>query len=152
MNNKDESTFGVMSPSECHQLLGAGTIGRIGVVVDGYPLIIPLNYAMDGETVVVRTEPGTVVARADQTRVSFQIDGFDPADRSGWSVLMRGRAQALTVEDRDELIERTRATGVTPWAPGDRSLWIRIEPADLSGRRIKPGDDLQWSLGYAAYM
>lgn len=151
-SKSEEPTFEVLSESECHHLLAAGAIGRIGVIVDEYPLIIPVNYAMDGETIVLRTETGTVVAHADRAKVTFQVDGFNPEDKSGWSVLVRGDAKALTIEDRDELIERTRATGVTPWAPGERHLWIRIEPTDITGRRIKPGEDLRWSLGYAAYM
>ncbi|MEO7126272.1 MAG: pyridoxamine 5'-phosphate oxidase family protein [Nakamurella sp.] len=148
----DDSTMDVLSSSRCYRLLAERSVGRIGVVSDGYPVIIPVNYAMDGETVVVRTARGSVVGRADLTKASFQIDQFDPKRKSGWSVLLRGQLNALTVEDRNELIERTRATGVSPWAPGEHDLWMRISPEDVSGRQIEPGYSMDWRLGTAAYM
>lgn len=148
----DGTHMDALSHSECCQLLTTRSVGRIGVIIDQYPLIIPVNYAMDEQTVVIRTAPGTVVARANQARVTFQVDEFDYTDNSGWSVLMRGQAKVLTVQDRGELIHRTLETGVSPWAPGERDLWIRIHPHGLSGRRIKPGEGLEWPFGFAAYM
>ncbi len=53
---------------------------------------------------------------------------------------MRGLAEEVTSEHRDELIERTKASGVEPWAPGHRGHWIRLIPHAISGRRIVPGE------------
>ena len=53
---------------------------------------------------------------------------------------MRGLAEEVTSEHQTELIERTKATGVEPWAPGDRGHWIRLIPHAISGRRIVPGE------------
>jgi hypothetical protein len=36
-------------------------------------------------------------------------------------------------------VERTRASGVQPWAPGEHGRWLRIIPQAISGRRIVPG-------------
>lgn len=153
MNSEHGHTkFDVMSRLECYQMLATTVVGRIGVIVEEYPLIIPVNYATDGDAVVLRTAPGTVVAHADGAKVTFQVDGFDSAEKSGWSVLLRGQAAVLTVEDSNELIERTRETHVLPWAPGQRHLWMRINPDSISGRRITPSENLQWRLGTAAYM
>lgn len=149
---RNSSEISALTRAECWQILSSRSVGRIGVVVQQFPLIIPVNYALDGETVVVRTAPGTVVAHADDAAVTFQIDQFDDADRSGWSVLLRGHGRSVSIEDADDLISRTRATGVAPWAPGERPLWIRITPSDVSGRRITPGADSEWRLGTAAYM
>lgn len=148
----NDPTMEVLSRARCYQLLSGRSVGRIGVVIDEYPLIVPVNFAMDGDTVVVRTTRDSVVGRADLTKVTFQIDQFDSRDKSGWSVLLRGQLSALTVEDRNELIERTRATGVSPWAPGEHDLWMRISPKDVSGRQIEPGYNMDWRLGTAAYM
>lgn len=151
-DQQSDPTFRILGRSECYQKLAAGTVGRLGVIVAEHPMIVPVNYALDGESVVIRTAPGTIVAQADQAKVTVQIDQIDIARNSGWSVLLRGRAAALTDEDTAELIDRTKATGVTPIAPGERQLWIRVTPTDISGRRIEPGADPQWTLGYAAYM
>jgi hypothetical protein len=59
---------------------------------------------------------------------------------TGWSVLVRGLAEEVTSEHRTELIERTKASGVEPWAPGDHGHWIRLIPQEISGRRIVPGE------------
>ena len=142
----------VLSRTECFRMLSSRPVGRIGVVVEQYPLIIPVNYAMDGETVVIRTAPGTVVAHAHGAAVTFQVDHFDDADQAGWSVLLRGHGESVSVGDADDLIARTRATEVAPWAPGERPLWIRITASAVSGRRITPGEDREWRLGTAAYM
>lgn len=142
----------VLSSSECYQLLASRQIGRLGLVTEQYPLIIPVNYGLDRDVVVIRTQPDTVVAHADHTNVTFQVDQLDLTRDAGWSVLLRGQAEALTAEHSKELLERTQATGVQPWAPGEREHWMRIIPHGISGRRITSGKDLQWRLGSAAYM
>ena len=38
-------------------MLAARQIGRLGVFLDQYPLIVPVNYSMDGDAVVIRTHP-----------------------------------------------------------------------------------------------
>ena len=60
--------------------------------------------------------------------------------RSGWSVLVRGLAEEVTSAHRDELVERTKAGGVEPWAPGHRGHGMRLIPHSISGRRIVPGE------------
>lgn len=57
-------------------------------------------------------------------------------DETGWSVLVHALAERVTDGHGVELMERTRATGVTPWAPGKRSHWYRLIPQAISGRRI----------------
>src|SRR5581483_11023870 len=66
----------------------------------------------------------TKLAAADHANVTFEVDQIDERTRSGWSVLVRGLAEEVTSEHRTELIERTKATGVEPWAPGDRGHWM----------------------------
>ena len=42
----DES-MSVLTSEECYALLETGEFGRLGVIVDRYPVIIPVNYAID---------------------------------------------------------------------------------------------------------
>ena len=151
MNRLQSEMDNLLAP-ECYQLLAGRSIGRLGVVADGFPMIIPVSYALDRGTIVIRTAPGSVIARSDGADVAFQVDDLNLESHSGWSVLARGRAAALTPVQTAELIARISPTAVAPWAPGDRMLWMRIVPQDIAGRRIVSGDDLGWRLGTAAYM
>src|SRR3954469_1411979 len=47
-----------LSDAECRELLGAHEVGRLIVVLDGEPHVFPVNYAFDGEGIVVRTDHG----------------------------------------------------------------------------------------------
>jgi nitroimidazol reductase NimA-like FMN-containing flavoprotein (pyridoxamine 5'-phosphate oxidase superfamily) len=133
-------TLRTLTDDECYELLATQQIGRLGVNAEHYPLIFPVNYGLDQRAVVVRTHPGTKLSAADHANVTFEVDCVDPISRSGWSVLIRGLAEEVTSAHRDELIERTHATGVEPWAPGEHGHWLRIIPHDVSGRRIVPGE------------
>jgi uncharacterized protein len=126
-----------LSPEECMRRLRSHPVrvGRIGVAdLDGQPLIMPVNYYLDGDAVVVRLAPGSLLAQlAANTRVAFEVDHVDPAWREGWSVLVQGAAEQVT--DEGEL-ERLRHLPLRPWAPGDRSLFLRIVPIFVTGRQI----------------
>jgi uncharacterized protein len=135
-----EGALHVLPTEECYRLLATQEIGRIGVNAEHYPLILPVNYALDGTTIVLRTGSGVILHAAEHANVTFEVDDVDRRTRSGWSVLVRGQAEAVGPTHRDELVARTRATGVEPWAPGDRGNWLRVIPHDISGRRIVPGE------------
>ena len=128
-----------LAAAECYLLLATQQVGRLGVNAEHYPLIFPVNYAVDHGVIVIRTHPGTKLAAASQANVTFEVDQIDQLTRSGWSVLVRGLAEEITPEHRTELIERTRATGVQPWAPGEHGHWLRLIPHAITGRRIVPG-------------
>nr|WP_239524118.1 pyridoxamine 5'-phosphate oxidase family protein [Geodermatophilus normandii] len=125
---------------ECHRLLAGQEIGRLAVNAEHHPLVFPVNYAMDGTTVVIRTAPGTKLAAADHANVTFEVDEIDRRTRSGWSVLVRAVAEEVGPEHRAGIVARTEATGVTPWAPGEHGHWLRLIPTSVTGRRIVPGE------------
>jgi uncharacterized protein len=131
----------VLSSDDCYLLLATQQIGRLGVNAEHYPLILPVNYALDhAGVIVIRTDAGTKLAAANHANVTFEVDEIDQRTRSGWSVLVRALAEEVTSEHRTELIERTKASGVEPWAPGDRGHWMRLIPQAITGRRIVPGE------------
>jgi nitroimidazol reductase NimA-like FMN-containing flavoprotein (pyridoxamine 5'-phosphate oxidase superfamily) len=140
MTQGSEATMQAIPADECYQLLSTHEIGRIGVNAEHHPLIFPVNYAMDGTTIVVRTHPGTVLRSAEHANVTFEVDDIDRRTRSGWSVLVRAQAEEVGAHHRAEIVARTRATGVQPWAPGEHGNWLRLIPHAISGRRIVPGE------------
>ncbi|HST96480.1 MAG TPA: pyridoxamine 5'-phosphate oxidase family protein [Geodermatophilus sp.] len=125
---------------ECYRLLRTQQVGRLGVNAEHYPLIFPVNYGMDGETIVIRTSPGTKLSAAQHANVTFEVDEIDQFARSGWSVLVRGLAEEVTEAHGPELVRRTHDVGVRPWAPGEHGHWLRLIPHHVTGRRIVPGE------------
>ena len=135
-----DATMQTILSDECYRLLATQEIGRIGINAEHYPLILPVNYAVDGTTLVIRTRPGTILRAATHANVTFEVDEIDRRTRSGWSVLVRGQAEEVGDEHRADLVARTHRTGVEPWAPGEHGNWLRLIVHDVSGRRIVPGE------------
>ena len=125
-----------LTVDECRALLTGEQVGRLGVVVDGYPVIIPVNYALDHGVVVLRKRAGSTLAALQNANVTLQIDRIDPVTHSGWSVLVRGLAEEVTDQHPAELVARTHATGPEPWAPGDDFHEVRLMPHRITGRRL----------------
>jgi nitroimidazol reductase NimA-like FMN-containing flavoprotein (pyridoxamine 5'-phosphate oxidase superfamily) len=123
-----------LTKSECFGLLAREHLGRVAVVDDRGPIVFPVNFVFDRHMVVLRTDEGTKLDAAIKgSRVAFEIDGTDPATRTGWSVVVRG--EAVEVTDPAELA-RLRKLPLDPWAPGVKAHYVRILPAALTGRRI----------------
>lgn len=119
---------------ECMRLLAEGHIGRIGVVVAGRPLVLPVNYAVDDGSIVFRTDGGTKFDAAVRGEfVAFEIDHADAEYHTGWSVLVTGVAEEMI---RPDEIERAHRLPLRPWGPGDKSHFLRVTPVTLSGRRL----------------
>ena len=133
-------TLQELTTDECHRLLASHEIGRLAVNAEHHPLVFPVNYAVDGTTIVIRTSPGTKLAAAHHANVTFEVDEIDRRTRRGWSVLVRGVAEEVGPEHRPDLVARTRASGVQPRAPGEHGRWLRVIPTSVTGRRIVPGE------------
>jgi len=122
---------------ECIDLLGRHSLGRLAFVgrVGVMPLIIPVNYVVDHDSVVFRSDPGSkLTAAVLGAPVAFEVDGgFDERNHTGWSVVVHGHARAIT--DPGESA-RLRQLPLVPWAPGAKPHFIRVEPGVITGRRI----------------
>src|SRR5206468_4082261 len=91
-----------LAPEECWRLLGTQQIDRLSFSAQGgLPVIVPVNFTVDGETVVFRTGRGPKLTAATRGElVAFEADEIDVPSRTGWSVVVIG--QARVVEDVDE--------------------------------------------------
>ena len=127
--------LGVLNRSECVELLTRHRfLGRVGLIADGRPLIFPVNYIADADAVVFCTAAGTKLdAIGGGAEVVFEIDDHEPLYHSGWSVLVKGRAQVVT-DERE--VARLRAGRLRPWVRGARANWIRIEIGEITGRKL----------------
>ena len=121
-----------LTPRECRDLLGTGGVGRIVFLDERGPVAIPVNFTMDGDDVVFRTERGSAVARLHpEETVSFEVDNVDDPLAEGWSVLLTGGWA------REGAGEAPSAVDVQPWAAGNRDWVVRIRPSLVTGRRIR---------------
>jgi uncharacterized protein len=125
-----------LSRTECLNLLALAQVGRVGFVVDGQPEILPVNYALDGDTVLFRTDESSPLNQASMTKVAFEVDSIDSSTRSGWSVLVHGHADSIA-DAIDATSERIRRLTLITWAPGERDRWFTIRPTAISGRRLR---------------
>ncbi|WP_406411542.1 helix-turn-helix domain-containing protein [Streptomyces sp. NBC_01614] len=126
--------FTELSPDECRSLLGPHGVGRIALSTASGPVVVPVNYSVVDGAIVFRTASGTTPSLAAGRPVAFEVDRIDDAFSRGWSVLVRGRARAVT--DPDEARRLTESAYSRPWAGGGRDLWVRVEQQAVTGRRI----------------
>jgi nitroimidazol reductase NimA-like FMN-containing flavoprotein (pyridoxamine 5'-phosphate oxidase superfamily) len=130
----DRNGLEILSRSESMTLLESATIGRVGVSIGALPVILPVNFAVVDGDIIVRTTAGTTLdAAAINLVVAFEVDGFDPVERRGWSVMVQGVAEEVT--DPGEL-QRLRREQLVPWT-GDEGHFVRIATQVLSGRRLE---------------
>jgi hypothetical protein len=117
-----------LSVEECLELLASASVGRIAVALgpDRAPLVVPVNYVLDGDMVVFRTAPGAKLDALRQRPASFQVDWIDPMHKVGWSVLVEGLAHEGA----------PAAVDPEPWEGGSKHYWIRLVPTTITGRRL----------------
>jgi nitroimidazol reductase NimA-like FMN-containing flavoprotein (pyridoxamine 5'-phosphate oxidase superfamily) len=136
----DPGSLDELSPAECWELLATQPIGRVAVIVGHYPLVFPVNYAVDDKTIVYRTGAGTKLHSVHRSNVTFEVDEIDTEGRTGWSVMVKGVAHELSLKRDRRAISRAELTGAAPWAPGDREHVIRIVADQVTGRRIRAAE------------
>jgi len=140
-----------LSEDECRWLLSETTVGRVAFVVDGFPVVLPVNYrfisAEPGPWIVFRSQPGHAVDRAPD-EVAFEIDGVDYDQHQGWSVLCSGALHHL---DDDEISQLMQRFDPDPWPQWGTTSWLAIRPRSLSGRRLR-GLDHEWEFPSEAYL
>jgi nitroimidazol reductase NimA-like FMN-containing flavoprotein (pyridoxamine 5'-phosphate oxidase superfamily) len=130
----DHGGLEILDAEECRSLLAATPLGRIVFTDRALPAVQPVNYVLADGDVVIRTSPGSRLATAaGDAVVAFEIDDFDTASRTGWSVVVVGRARAATGTAE---LDALRALPLQTWAPGEHDHFIRIHPQLISGRRI----------------
>jgi nitroimidazol reductase NimA-like FMN-containing flavoprotein (pyridoxamine 5'-phosphate oxidase superfamily) len=117
----------------CWTLLRGAHLGRLAVrAADGVD-IFPVNYLVDGRSLVFRSAPGTkLIDLTAEPRVAFEVDGVDATHR--WSVVVRGRARRLA---DDEEIELSGIADLATATPTAKHSYVRILPGAVTGRRFR---------------
>jgi nitroimidazol reductase NimA-like FMN-containing flavoprotein (pyridoxamine 5'-phosphate oxidase superfamily) len=122
----------IVSEHDCWDFLATQSIGRLAVTMDGQIEIFPVNYGLDGDGIIFRTNAGRKVTWATSGEVAFEVDSVDEATHSGWSVVVHGTARDISRFDGPQ-----RRAAAQPWA-GHKDFLVRIAPRSISGRRVAP--------------
>ena len=126
-----------MDAAECQRLLEIESFGRLAITQGTTPAIFPINYAMDGMSIVFRTAPGTKLWHGQGHPAAFEIDYVSPDAQTGWSVVATGRLEEITASDPARL-RRLHQVGLRSWIAGRRNHWMCLEPGIVTGRRFQP--------------
>ncbi|MEU0221969.1 pyridoxamine 5'-phosphate oxidase family protein [Streptomyces sp. NPDC006265] len=118
------------------RLLAKVPVGRVVYTRQALPAVLPVNFSLDADaSVLLRTSPDSDLVRAiDGVVVAFEADEFDAATRSGWSVVVTGRATVVT--DPAEHKQLSQA-GPISWMPLRDAAFVRIESEMVTGRELR---------------
>ena len=122
-----------LSVPECWRLLRSAPLGRLATVVHGRPDMHPVNHLVDHGTVLFRTAEGTKLRAAVGHDVAFEADGYDAEAGQAWSVVVKGTAREI--HELDETLG-VRLLPLFPWPGGPKRHYVRIERAQVTGRRF----------------
>ncbi|MEU9018618.1 pyridoxamine 5'-phosphate oxidase family protein [Actinomadura sp. NPDC048394] len=138
----DRRAFSSLDEQRCRSLLRSTPVGRIVYTRDALPAAVPVNFALYQGDIVVRTAPGSELHAATKgSVVAFEIDQIDIGARSGWSVLVLGRATHVT--DPVVITELDRLDLAT-WMPDRRNQYVRIRAEQITGRLLNGQQPPPW--------
>jgi nitroimidazol reductase NimA-like FMN-containing flavoprotein (pyridoxamine 5'-phosphate oxidase superfamily) len=133
----DRVDLEILDRGECLRLLATVPVGRIGVSIGALPAILPVNFALVGASIVIRTVPGSKLdAAMRRAVVAFEADSYAPDGSWGWSVLVQGVCSEVADAD-----ERAALAASSPraWAfdGGAAERFMRIDVSFVNGRRFR---------------
>jgi nitroimidazol reductase NimA-like FMN-containing flavoprotein (pyridoxamine 5'-phosphate oxidase superfamily) len=127
---------------ECWELLEGEEFGRLAYRLVDEVHIVPINYIVDGRSLLFRTSSGNkLLAAALHSDVALEIDWHD--DTAAWSVVARGHLARLE-EDQEHRVDDLR---LHPWVPTLKYDVVELVPETVTGRyfrleRDEPDGDL----------
>jgi nitroimidazol reductase NimA-like FMN-containing flavoprotein (pyridoxamine 5'-phosphate oxidase superfamily) len=119
---------------ECWQLLESAEIARVAWDGPRGVAVVPVNYAVaDGALWFRTTSYSHLVRECNGRWVEVEVEGPDPQVWSGWSTVVRGVAEIVDAAEAPEHL-----ADVQVWPSGLRNLFVRVDPVEVTGRRLFP--------------
>lgn len=126
-----------LTPEQCLERLATHVVGRVVTRVGEIVDIFPINYALDGGDIILRTAEGTKLTEMlIGGEVLFEVDEFD--DEQAWSVVVRGSAQLL---EKEADIAAADALPLKPMAPTMKRNYVRIVAHSMTGRAFARSEE-----------
>jgi len=121
-----------LTSEECWEMLREQEFGRLAFRLVDEVHITPINYAVDGGSLLFRTAEGNkLLAVVMGSEVAFEIDRY--GEDSARSVVVRGTARLLPEDEA----HRADNIPLRPWVPTLRYNVVEIEPKVVSGRAFE---------------
>jgi len=107
------SGFHALTADECRRLLAANRIGRLAATVGALPYVVPVQYDLLGDQLLLRT-PGhhEVGEGIDGQVVGFETDHLDLEHGVGWCVSVTGTVHLVHGPDAVDPVHRWFSDGV----------------------------------------
>ena len=131
----DQRGSEVLTRNECERLLAvkAGGVGRVGLAIDGQVVIVPVNYQIMDQDVLILVGVGNILdAARSEAIVGFEVDEVSAVAGLAWSVLVQGLATVVS----DAKVKAATVRPVAPLVPEPGHSFVRIRTGVLSGRRF----------------
>jgi nitroimidazol reductase NimA-like FMN-containing flavoprotein (pyridoxamine 5'-phosphate oxidase superfamily) len=132
----------------CLALLGSQQVGRV-VLPGPEPFVAPVNFVLDDDLVVFRTDAGSHAASAAGTSIAFEVDAIEAASEAGWSVVVSGRLEDVTEQ---VAVDNRLSEALDSWAAGPKDRWLAVHIADVSGRWVHGADGGSTHLDERGYL
>lgn len=133
-----------LTTAQSWKLLSETSIGRLAVTVDGKADVFPVNYKIDGESLLFRTGPGTKLeAISANFYVALESDAVSAEFGMAWSVVVKGRAETIPA---DAPVLNSAVHGLFPWQGVGKDHLIRIVPDTVTGRRFTLDASMTWNV------
>ncbi len=121
-----------LTAEECWEMLRGEEFGRLAYRLVDELHITPINYAVDGGSLLFRTAEGNkLLAVAMGSEVAFEIDRY--GEDSARSVVVRGTARLLPEDEA----HRAESVPLRPWVPTLKYNVVEITPKVVSGRAFE---------------
>ena len=131
MTTEVEPGLETLSISECDELLRVGGVGILALSGGVAPVLRPVNFAVHGDYVLIRTGEGQILEAAQCAEPSsFVISEIDRFEHTGWSVVVTG-----TLSEHAE-VGPAQDIPLRPWARDPKHHFVGLSIDELSGRRI----------------
>lgn len=128
----DDELVTDLSPDECWQLLRTHQVARLAYHLGPDINLVPINYVVDGATLLFRTAPGNkLLGLLMNPAVILEIDEYD--EQHARSVVVRGAAERLE-EDQQHRVDDLP---LHPWAEDEKYEVIEITPTQITGRAFQ---------------
>jgi nitroimidazol reductase NimA-like FMN-containing flavoprotein (pyridoxamine 5'-phosphate oxidase superfamily) len=134
----DHSELRVMGADECLERLASVPLGRVGFSMDGEVVVLPVHHVVKGMDVYFLTSGGSKIeAAADHDPMGFEVDGYDEADGTGWSVSVSGTASVVVDDALCAELASLRGDRRFVGDPAT-AVWVVIRSDQISGRELLP--------------
>ena len=128
----DQRGSEILGLAECRRLLALGAKekrpGHVGIPQEHAPLVLPVDYQMDGSDVIVLVGDHLSAEMTGARAVALQVDGLQ--EGRSWSVLVRGPALEASAASIDGDLP-------SPSVAEPGRSYVRIRADVVTGRRLR---------------